>query len=108
MGVCFNQASVQKRLKEVSTLPRKDLKNLIILDCASTVHFFTNKSLLADVDVSNHPLYLGTNNGACVTTEQGCYDNLEAWCNDHGLANVLSYALFTDVGRVVSDSAHHS
>ena len=97
MGVCFNQVSVENRLKKVSVLSKEDLKDLILLDCASTMNFFMNRLLLKYIEYSNLPLYLGTNNGTCVTNDISYYDDLQVWYNKHGLANVLSYALLTEI-----------
>jgi len=95
-------------LNKVSSIPHNDLKFLILLDCASTVCFFINHDLVSNIHKSEVPLYLGTNNGVNITYEQANYDGMDVWFNPKGLANVLSYGLLTNIGRVVGDSYYHS
>jgi len=108
IGMMLNQVSIEQRLEYVSLIPYEDLKYIILLDCASTVNFFINKDLVTNIHHSPVPLYLGTNNGLNIIHDTCDYDGLDAWYNPDRLANVLSYGLLTDYGRVVANSDLHS
>jgi len=84
-----------------------NLKQLILLDCGSTVHIFTNPSMVSKIRKAKFPLYLGTNNGINCTTKEATFMKMTVWFNSKTISNVLSYALLTDTGRVVGDSAEH-
>jgi len=74
--VNFNQVSFEKRASKVLTID-KSLHDIILIDCASTIHLFMNALLLYDIEFADVPLHLSTNNGVNVTTKQGMYNNLE-------------------------------
>jgi len=103
----FNQVSFEKRVSQVLTID-DNLRNLILIDCASTINLFINALLLLGIGPADIPLYLNTNNGVNVTTKKGIYKNIEVWYNKLAIANVLSYGLLADDGRVAGDSKYYS
>ena len=72
----FNQVSFENRVLQILTID-KNLRDLILLDSASTVHLFMNVLLLCNIAQANIPLYLNTNNGINVTTKQRIFDDLD-------------------------------
>ena len=105
--VNFNQVSFEKRASQVLTID-DNLRNLILIDCASTINLFINALLLLGIGPADIPLYLNTNNGVNVTIKKGMYKNIEVSYNKSAIANVLSYGLLADDGRVAGDSKYHS
>ena len=71
MGLNFNQFSFANRIKKVSTISNDDLNYSILLDCASTIHFFMSKELVASIEESPQLLFLNTNKDLNFATEKG-------------------------------------
>ena len=103
----FNQVSFLKCDKQSIPIDEK-LKDLILLDSASTMCLFKNKKLASHLQTAKVPLCLSTNNGMNVTRNEGKFDELSVCFNENVIASVLSYGLLADHGKVVGDSEHHS
>ena len=56
----FNQVSLSHLLKKVINKKIKDLKNLMLIDCASTVCLFTNCKMVQNIRKSQFHMCLGT------------------------------------------------
>ena len=43
-----------------------------------------------------------------IIRNEAIFDGLNVWFNENAIANVLSYGMLAECGRVAGDSKHHS
>ena len=91
---------------QMSFLQLEDLKDMILLDSASSAHVFCNEDMVDTVWETNRGLALATNGGPFQTSTKGhvpmCDD---VWMSKDSMTNIFSLALLAEKFRITFDSA---
>ena len=69
----------------------------ILLDNQSTVHMFSNRTFLANIQDADKPINVYSSGGATHCSKGGTLKNIrEVYLHENGLANILSYTKVRD------------
>ena len=80
-------------------------KSWIFLDTQLTISVFNNRSMLSDIQPSEHKLRVQTNGGYQDSNMKGVFKNLgPVWFNRASIANILSLAEVCKVCHVTLDT----
>ena len=91
---------------QVSFLQFEDLKDVMLLDSASSAHVFCNEKMVDSAWNADESLALATNGGPFCASRKGRVPKCDdAWVSKDSMTNVFSLALLTDKFRVTMDSA---
>ena len=90
---------------QLSFAQNNDIKQLVLLDSASTSTIFYNKDYVNNIKPAKYPLYLNTNGGQLITTYICDIPNLRThWLNEKAFTNVISLTDITKQYRVTMDT----
>ena len=105
-GAGFFQLTQGVNGGQVSYLQFEDLRDMLLLDSASSAHVFCNKRMVDKTWETDTSLSLATNGGPFETSTKGRVPQCDdVWLNEKSMTNIFSLALLTDKFRVTFDSA---
>ena len=97
LGACFHQVS-----HHMNNYSGRLNPYWIILDNQSTVHMFSNLSLLANIQDADKPIDVYSSRDATHCSKAGTLNNIgEVYLHKNGLANILSYAKVRDTHNII-------
>ena len=87
-------------------LQLEDLKDVILLDSASSAHVFCNEQMVDKKWDTDQRLTLATNGGPFQTSQKGRVPKCgDVWMSKKSMTNIFSLALLSDKFRITFDSA---
>ena len=103
----FNEVPLSYQVKKVQKDKIKHLKNVILVDCASTAHLLANSKMVSNAYKTHFSLCLGASSSTNATAKELTYRSMRVWFNHQTISNVLSYVLLAESWRVIAHSFPH-